>query len=93
LLLARKDDGRYWAICVAKGFGQIPGKDFQVNHAPLVSDTTLHLLMVIKTMLKLEAGKFDIETAFLYGKLEEDLWMAIPEGYERYVKEKTQEEH
>jgi hypothetical protein len=44
--------------------------------------------MVIKTMLKLEAGKFDIETAFLYGKLEEDLWMAIPEGYERYVKEK-----
>jgi hypothetical protein len=38
-------------------------------------------------MLKVESGQFVIETAFLYGKLEEDLWMAIPEGYERYVKE------
>jgi hypothetical protein len=62
------------------GLSQIPGKDFQENHAPVVSDTTLHLLMVIQTMLKLEAGQFYIETAFLYGKLEEDLWMAIPEG-------------
>jgi hypothetical protein len=82
-VLARKDDGRYQARCVAKCFSQIPGKDFQENHAPVVSDTTLHLLMVIKTILKLEAQKFDIETAFLYGKLEEELWMAIPEGYER----------
>jgi hypothetical protein len=38
--------------------------------------TTLHLLMVIKIMLKLEAGQFDIGTAFLSGKLEEDLWIA-----------------
>ena len=87
-VLARKDDGRYRARCVAKGFSQIPGKDFQENHAPVVSDTTLHLLMVIKTILKLEAGQFDIETAFLYGELEEELWMEIPEGYTRYLMEK-----
>jgi hypothetical protein len=86
-VLEKKDDGRYRARCVAKGFSQIPGKYIQENHAPVVSDTTLHLLMVIKTMMKLEAGQLDIDTAFLYGKLEEDLWMAIPEGYERYVKE------
>jgi Reverse transcriptase (RNA-dependent DNA polymerase) len=86
-VLARKDDGRYRARCVAKGFSQIPGKDFQENHAPVVSDTTLHLLMVIKTMLKLEAGQFDIETAFLYGELEEELWMEIPEGYPKYLLE------
>jgi hypothetical protein len=40
---------------VAKCFSQIPGKDFQENHTTVVSDTTLHLLMVIKTMLKLES--------------------------------------
>jgi hypothetical protein len=62
-----------------RGFSQLSVKDFQENHAPVVSDTTSNLLMVIKTMLKLEAGEFDIETAFLYGKLEEDLWMAILE--------------
>jgi hypothetical protein len=43
--------------------------------------------MVIQIIFKLEAGQFDIETSFLYGKLEEDVWMYILEGYERYVKE------
>jgi hypothetical protein len=90
-VLARKDDGRYLARCIAKRFSQIPGKDFQENHAPVISDTTLHQLMVIKTVLQLEAGQFDIETAFLYGKLEEDLWMVIPDGYQDYVKEKFNE--
>jgi Reverse transcriptase (RNA-dependent DNA polymerase) len=28
-VFARKDDGRYCARCVAKGFSQIPGEDFQ----------------------------------------------------------------
>jgi hypothetical protein len=41
--------------------------------------------MVIKTVLQLEAGQCDIETVFLYGKLEEDLWMVIPDGYQDYV--------
>jgi hypothetical protein len=90
-VLARKDDGRYRARCIANGFSQIPEKDFQENHAPVISDTTLHLLIVIKTVLQLEDGQLDIETAFLYGKLEEDLWMVIPDGYQDYVKEKFNE--
>jgi hypothetical protein len=52
---------------MTKGFSQIPGKDYQENHAPVIMDTTLHLLMVIKTVLQLEDGKFDIERVFLYG--------------------------
>jgi phage-related holin len=43
--------------------------------------------MVIKTVLQLESGQFDIEIAFLYGKFEEDLWMVISDGYQDYVKE------
>ena len=39
-VFARKDDDRYRARTVAKGFSQIPGKDFQENHAPVVCDTT-----------------------------------------------------
>jgi hypothetical protein len=61
-ILARKDDGDYRARCIAKAFSQIPGKHFQENGAPVVSDATLHLLMVIKTILIVEAGQFDIET-------------------------------
>jgi hypothetical protein len=52
-VFAPKDDGRYIASCVAKGFSQIPGKDVQENHAPVIAETTLHLLMEI-TFLNLK---------------------------------------
>ena len=82
---AQKDDGRFRARTVAKGFTQIPGKDFQENHSPVVNDTTFHAMLVLKLLLGLDAGQFDIETAFLYGELEEHLWMELPEGYIEYL--------
>jgi Reverse transcriptase (RNA-dependent DNA polymerase) len=72
-----------------KRFSQVPGKAFQENHAPVIADTTLHLLLVIKTIMKLHAGQFDIETVSLYGKLEEELWMEVPDGYTKYLLENT----
>jgi hypothetical protein len=50
----------------------------QENHAPVVPDTTMYLLLETKTIFKLKAGQFNIETAYLYGELEEVLWMEIP---------------
>jgi Reverse transcriptase (RNA-dependent DNA polymerase)/gag-polypeptide of LTR copia-type len=85
-----KDDGRFRARTVAKGFTQIPGKDFQENHSPVVNDTTFHTILVLKILLQLEAGQFDIETAFLYGDLEEKLWMDLPEGYIKFIQEKIE---
>jgi Reverse transcriptase (RNA-dependent DNA polymerase) len=86
-VLTRKDDGRYRARTVAKGFSQIPGKDFQENHAPVVHDTTFHVVLVIKIVYRLKSRQFDIETAFLYGILEEEIYMEFPEGYEQYLKD------
>ena len=62
---ALKDDGRFRARMVAKGFSQVPGKDFQENFAPVINDSTFHLVLAMKALLGLEAGQFDIETAFL----------------------------
>ena len=87
---AKKDDGRFRARSVAKGYSQIPGKDFQENHAPVVNDTTFHLTLCWKVMYKLMAGQFDIETAFLYGDLDEEIWMEFPDGYEDYLLEMHQ---
>jgi Reverse transcriptase (RNA-dependent DNA polymerase) len=39
-VFARKDDGRFRARTVAKGFSQITGQDFQEHHAPVINDTT-----------------------------------------------------
>jgi hypothetical protein len=87
-VFAKKDDGRFRARTVAKGFSQIPGKDFQENHAPVVNDTTFRITLILKLLRKLDSEQFDIETAFLYGDLDEEIWMELPEGYSKYVKEK-----
>jgi Reverse transcriptase (RNA-dependent DNA polymerase) len=84
-VFVQKDDGRFLACTVAKGFSQIPGKDFQENHSPVINDTTFHSVLVLKILLKMEAGQFDIETAFLYGDLKEKLWMDLPDGYVDYI--------
>ena len=68
---AMKDDGRFRARTVAKGFSQIAGKDFHENFAPVVKDATFHLILVLKALMNLEAGQCEIETALLYGDLDE----------------------
>jgi hypothetical protein len=82
----RKLIGNRW---VAKGFSQTPGKDFQDNFAPVINDATFHLILALKEIMSLEAGQFDIGKAFLYGELDEELWMQLPEGYSDYVKAKS----
>ena len=86
-VFVKKDDGRFRARTVAKGYNQIPGKDFQENHAPVVNDTTFHFVLAWKVMYGLTSGQFDIETAFLYGDLDEEIWMEFPEGYDDYLEE------
>jgi Reverse transcriptase (RNA-dependent DNA polymerase) len=84
-VFARIDDGRYRARTVAKGFSQMPGKDFQENHAPVINDTTFHFILVLKLLFGLKSKQFDIETAFCYGTLVEEIYMQFPDGYERYL--------
>lgn len=50
-----------------------------------MNDSTFHLILTLKILFKLETGQFDIETAFLYGELEESLWMTFPDGYSEYL--------
>jgi Reverse transcriptase (RNA-dependent DNA polymerase) len=39
-VLSRKIDGKYRARCVAKGFSQNHGNNFQENYAPLIYKST-----------------------------------------------------
>ena len=86
-VFTRKDDGRYRARTVAKGFSQIPGKDFHENFAPVVNDVSLRIVLILMKLFHLQTGQFDVETAFLYGDLDEELWMVLPDGYQEYVRE------
>ena len=87
-VFALKDDGTYRARTVGQGFSQVPGKDFQENHAPVVHDTTFRFCLVQMLIYGLSSGQFDVVTAFLYGNLEEIIYMRFPKGYARFLQEK-----
>ena len=58
---------------MACGYSQIPGVDFQNSYAPTINDISGRLLIILMIMKGYEARLVDVETAFLYGELEEVL--------------------
>ena len=76
-----KCDGRFRARLVCLGYIQIPGVDFSDNYAPVGNDIIFRVIMLLRLMYSLHAVLLDVETAFLYGKLEEEIYMEIPTGY------------
>lgn len=73
---------RYKARLVAKGFTQRPGIDFTETFAPVVRMDSVRTILALATEYNMEMVHFDIKTAFLYGDIDEELYMAQPEGHE-----------
>ncbi|GJQ70646.1 hypothetical protein Trydic_g23035 [Trypoxylus dichotomus] len=48
---------------------------------PIVGNSAMRFMFAIAAERNYELVKFDVKTAFLYGKLTEDVYMNIPEGY------------
>jgi hypothetical protein len=67
------------ARLVACGFSQIPGIDFNESFAPVINDVSFQML-IAKLIWNLEASIVNLETAFLHGELQEEIYMNIPEG-------------
>ncbi|XP_074337293.1 uncharacterized protein LOC141674488 [Apium graveolens] len=76
----RNEIVRYKARLVAQGFSQIPGFDYQEAYSPMMDGVTFHFLMGMACMEKLETHLMDVVTAYLYGSLDSDIYMKIPEG-------------
>jgi hypothetical protein len=78
-----KPDGsveRYKARLVARGFTQTRGVDYNETFAPVTRLDTLRLLAATAAQREWEFRQIDIKTAYLYGELEEEVYMAVPEG-------------
>ena len=67
---------------VACGYDQIQGLDLSESYSPVENDITIRLLLIAMILFGLSAKIVDVETAFLHGKLEEEVHMENPEGLE-----------
>ena len=72
-----KSDGTYRARLVALGYSQVPGVDFTDNFTPMVNDVTLRVSLARMMMEDLNCMSMDVETAFLYGEIEEEIYMEV----------------
>ena len=77
-----KDDGRHKARLVVRGCQQKEGEiDFKDTFSPVVDMNSLRVLFAIAARKNMNMQTFDVKTAFLYGDLEEENYMEIPERY------------
>ncbi len=78
---------RYKSRLVVDGSQQVSGIDYTASFAPVVKYTTLRIFLAIAAVYKMQVHQLDVESAFIYAPLEEDVYMhshpamQLPKGY------------
>ena len=79
---AHGEISRYRARLVARGFTQIHGTDYLDTYAPVTRLETIRLLFALAVEKDWEIRQIDVKTAYLYGDLDEAIYMEPPKGYD-----------
>jgi len=79
---------RFKARFVIKGYSQVFGLDYCDTYAPVAKYYSLRVILAIAAAKDLDMIQLDVKTAFLYGELEEEIYMEQPEGFVVPGKEK-----
>ena len=65
---------------VVQGFHQREGIDYDETFAPVAKVTTFRLMLALSKVLNLEIHQLDVDSAFLYVDLDEDVYVKPPQG-------------
>jgi len=76
-----KTDGRKKARLVAKGFSQIEGLDYDEIFSPVVRFESIRTILALAALENWTVEALDVRNAFLYGPLEEEIYMEQPAGF------------
>ena len=74
---------RHKARLVAQGYSQKEGIDFEETFSPVARFTSMRTILALANELNLEVHQMDVQTAFLHGKLSEEIYMEQPRGFEK----------
>ena len=80
---------RFKARFVAKGFGQVEGRDFHETYSPTAKMSTIRIVLSLAVQNRYQLRQLDIKTAYLNAKLDEEILMKQPEGFEKFDEEEN----
>jgi hypothetical protein len=66
---------------VARGFSQKEGVDYNETFSPVACYTSIRAIMSIATQMGWRIHQMDVKTAFLNGKIEEEVYLEQPMGF------------
>ena len=69
------------ARLVAKSYTQMEGEDFFDTYSPIAQIATIRVLLALAASYGLHVHQMDVKTAFLYGELEEEIYIEQPDGF------------
>lgn len=72
---------KFKARLVIKGFSQRKGIDYNQTFSPVARTSTIRTVLSVAANEGMKLAQIDVSTAFLYGELEETIYMHQPEGY------------
>ncbi|KAD2805952.1 hypothetical protein E3N88_39329 [Mikania micrantha] len=70
------------ARLVVQGFSQEEGIDYDETFAPVARLEAIRLLLAYAALHKLKVFQMDVKSAFLYGKIKEEVYVCQPPGFE-----------
>ena len=63
-----------------KEYSQVPDVNFSENYSLVVNKIIVCILLLMVILFRYSAEIVDVETAFLCGELDEEIYMETPEG-------------